>query len=216
MGLMTSTLSEYLEPILQMIKNLIACEDAYINVNHLDSIVAKDALLNLFKKNNDLPREENAFKKVESNNNIYRNSDNEDEEGEESEEEHEVSLAIKEFFDSFMDTYGVNKIDTKNKESANIKRVNNTIATVSFQMHLFNVGYEADKNIITHIPKIGLINDWKIMEVNDSPVESENFETQITKNCMSSYFNIGRKHITDLVPKIIMAFLISKTKKNFL
>ena len=52
MDLMASTLSVYLEPTFQMIKNLIACEDAYINVNHPDFIVAKDALLNLFKKNN--------------------------------------------------------------------------------------------------------------------------------------------------------------------
>ena len=77
-----------------MIKNLIACEDAYINLNHSDFITAKDALLNLFKKNNDSSWEENVFEKVESNN-IYRNSDNEDDEAEESEEEHEEGLAKK-------------------------------------------------------------------------------------------------------------------------
>ena len=97
-----------------------------------------------------------------------------------------------------------------------MKRVNNTIATASFQMHSFSVGYEADNNMTTHIPQIGLINDSKIMEVNDSPVESEIVETQIIKNCMSSYFNIVRKHIADLVPKTIMAFLINKTKENSL
>ena len=53
MDVMNNLLSEYLDPTLQMIKNLIACEDSYINVNHPDFIVAKDALLNLFKKGND-------------------------------------------------------------------------------------------------------------------------------------------------------------------
>ena len=73
MDLMTSTLFDYLEPTSQMIEKLIAYEDVYININHPDIIVIKDALLNLFKKNKDPPHEENVFIKVESNNNIYRN-----------------------------------------------------------------------------------------------------------------------------------------------
>ena len=44
---------------------------------------------------------------------------------------HKEGLARKEFFKNFMDTYEVNKIDTKNKDSAYMKWVNNTIAIAS-------------------------------------------------------------------------------------
>ena len=83
-------------------------------------------------------------------------------------------------------------------------------------MHPFSVGYEADNSMIVHIPQIRLINAPKIMRVNESQGESEIVETQIIKNYMSSYFNIIRKHIADLVPKTIMAFLINKTEENSL
>ena len=81
MDLMTSTLFDYLEPTSQMIKNLIACEDAYISVI-IQILLFLIYSCNLFKKNNDPPREENIFEKVESNNNFFRNSDNEDDDGE--------------------------------------------------------------------------------------------------------------------------------------
>ena len=83
-------------------------------------------------------------------------------------------------------------------------------------MHPFSVGYEADNSMIAHIHQIRRINPPKIMRVNDCPGGREIVETQIIKNCMSSYFNIVRKHIADLVPKAIMAFLINKTKDNSL
>ena len=87
--LFNSTLAEYLEPTLQMIKNLIAWEDAYVNVNHPDFIVAKDALLNLFKKDKSPPPEENVFEKTEENNNIYRDIGNDEEESEEDDDDDE-------------------------------------------------------------------------------------------------------------------------------
>ena len=77
-------------------------------------------------------------------------------------------------------------------------------------MHPFSVGYEADNSMIVYISQIRIINAPKIMRVNESQGESEIVETQIIKNCMSSYFNIVRKHISDLVPKTIMVFLINK------
>ena len=44
-----------------MIRNLIAIEDAYINVNNPDFILAWDATLNIFKKKQDPPAEEAIF-----------------------------------------------------------------------------------------------------------------------------------------------------------
>eukprot|EP00343_Euplotes_focardii_P002486 CAMPEP_0205807072 /NCGR_PEP_ID=MMETSP0205-20121125/10749_1 /ASSEMBLY_ACC=CAM_ASM_000278 /TAXON_ID=36767 /ORGANISM="Euplotes focardii, Strain TN1" /LENGTH=441 /DNA_ID=CAMNT_0053080831 /DNA_START=187 /DNA_END=1512 /DNA_ORIENTATION=+ len=199
-------LSEYLQPTLQMIKNLIACEDAYINVNHPDFIVAKDALLNLFKKGNDPPPEENVFEKVEENNNIYRDSDQESEESDD-EEEFEEGFTRKEFFDNMMENGNVNENDF-NKKGSYIKRTTNKPA------NKYSVGYEADNNMITHIPQVSLMEPPKKMRVDTSPNGREIVETNIIKNCLSSYFNIVRKHIADLVPKTIMAFLINKTKEN--
>ena len=206
-----STLAEYLEPTLQMIKNLIACEDAYVNVNHPDFIVAKDALLNLFKKDRNPPPEENVFEKPEDVNNIYKDSDGE---GEESEEEEDEGVTRKNFFDNFMETNGVNKIDTSNKDSAYMKRINSTKVSNLPKDHQFTVGYEADNNMLSHISQVGLVNAPKIMRVDNEASARERIETKIIKNCVSSYFNIVRKHIADLVPKTIMAFLINKIKEN--
>ena len=44
-----------------MIRNLIAIEDAYINVNNPDFILARDATLNIFKKKQDPPSEDAVF-----------------------------------------------------------------------------------------------------------------------------------------------------------
>ena len=204
-------MSEYLEPTLQMIKNLIACEDAYVNVNHPDFIVAKDALLNLFKRKRNPPPEENVFEKIEDNHNIYKNSDGEEEE---SEEEYEEGITRKNFFDNFMETNEVNKIDTTNKDSAYLKRVNSTQASSLPKNHQFTAGYEADNNMLSHISQVGLIHAPKLMRIDNEPTAREGVETKIIKNWVSSYFNIVRKHLADLVPKTIMAFLINKIKDN--
>lgn len=61
MDVFSSILNEYLEPTQQMIRNLIAIEDAYINVNNPDFILARDATLNIFKKKQDPPSEDAVF-----------------------------------------------------------------------------------------------------------------------------------------------------------
>ncbi|CAI2360446.1 unnamed protein product [Moneuplotes crassus] len=193
---------------MQMIKNLIACEDAYINVNHPDFIVAKDALLNIFKKGNDPPPEENVFEKIEENNNIYRDSDQESEEEDDEEEMLEEGYTRREFFDNLMEQDNVNEVEPDNKAGSYLKRPSNKNEVKYF------IGYEAENNMITHIPQVGLIKPPKKMRVDIDPNGREIVETQIIKNCLSSYFNIVRKHIADLVPKTIMAFLINKAKEN--
>lgn len=209
MDVMNNLLSEYLQPTTQMIKNLIAVEDSYINVNHPDFIVAKDALLNLFKKGNDPPPEANVFEKIQENNNIYRDSDLEDEEEEEElMDEFEEGYARKEYFEGLMELEGVNKIENNPKNSAYLKRLNHK------KEEKYGIGYDAENNMITHIPQVGLVNPPKKMRVDTTPNGREIVETQIIKNCLTSYFNIVRKHIADLVPKTIMAFLINKTKET--
>ena len=39
-------------------------------------------------------------------------------------------------------------------------------------------------------------------------------EIKIIKNLISSYFNIVRKNMNDIVPKTIIAFLVNKTKNQ--
>ena len=118
------------------------------------------------------------------------------------------------YFDNFMESNDVNKVDTKNKDSAYMQRVNNSKPSSLPRDHQFTVGYEADNNMLTHIPQIGLVKAPKLMRVDNTPSGREIVETQIIKNCVASYFNIVRKHIGDLVPKTIMAFLINKIKDN--
>ena len=118
------------------------------------------------------------------------------------------------FFDNFNQINEVNKIDTSNKDSAYMKRANSTKASTLPSDHQFTIGYEADNNMLSHISQVGLVSAPKIMRVDNVPSGREVIETQIIKNCVSSYFNIVRKHIGDLVPKTIMAFLINKIKEN--
>ena len=39
-------------------------------------------------------------------------------------------------------------------------------------------------------------------------------EIRIIKNLITSYFNIVRKSLNDIVPKTVISFLINKTKNN--
>jgi dynamin 1-like protein len=39
-------------------------------------------------------------------------------------------------------------------------------------------------------------------------------EIKIIKNLITSYFNIVRKNMNDIVPKTIIAFLVNKTKNS--
>lgn len=71
MDVFSSILNEYLEPTQQMIRNLIAIEDAYINVNNPDFILARDATLNIFKKKQDPPSEDAVFQRHDSHHTIY-------------------------------------------------------------------------------------------------------------------------------------------------
>ncbi len=76
---MCSILADYLEPTYQMIRNLIAIEDAYINVNNPDFILARDATLNIFKRRNDPPQDHaQMFSRPEPNHNIFQEAPSED------------------------------------------------------------------------------------------------------------------------------------------
>lgn len=48
-------------------------------------------------------------------------------------------------------------------------------------------------------------------EAGDSSPRSS-MEIRIIKNLITSYFNIVRKNMNDIVPKTIIAFLVNKTK----
>jgi len=46
----------------------------------------------------------------------------------------------------------------------------------------------------------------------NNPSDKENFETELIKYLLVSYFNIVRKNVKDTVPKSIMHFLVNKSK----
>lgn len=52
------------------------------------------------------------------------------------------------------------------------------------------------------------------MKASIEPNNKELLETSMIKKLIESYFNIVRKTIGDLVPKIIMAFLVQHSKKE--
>jgi hypothetical protein len=117
-----------------MIRNLIAIEDAYINVNNPDFILARDATLNIFKKKNDPPSEENVFQRQDPNHNIYSNQRDEIGAMKEREEwdELEEDKTERDF-----------KRMEKPKESE-LHNINNR----------FSVGYEAMSNMKTKVGNI--------------------------------------------------------------
>ena len=180
MDVMNSLLSEYLEPTLQMIKNLIAIEDAYINVNHPDFIVAKDALLNLFKKGNDPPPEENVFEKPEQNCNIYQESEAEGES--DDDDQLEEGYTRKEYFDHAYEEEKHKSEVRKYKEKGYSKQRAQKSGMTAKADHEFSVGYDADNNMITHIPQVTLDKVPQTMRVDNSPNGREIVETQILKN----------------------------------
>jgi len=78
MDVFSTILNEYLEPTQQMIRNLIAIEDAYINVNNPDFILARDATLNIFKKKQDPPSEEGIFQRHDGHHTIFNSNQREE------------------------------------------------------------------------------------------------------------------------------------------
>jgi len=48
----------------------------------------------------------------------------------------------------------------------------------------------------------------------NTPTDKENFETELIKYLLISYFDIVRKNVKDTVPKSIMHFLVNKSKET--
>jgi replication fork clamp-binding protein CrfC len=51
-------------------------------------------------------------------------------------------------------------------------------------------------------------------KLQDTLTEKENFDTELIKHLITSYFMIVRKNIKDFVPKTIMLFLVNESKEN--
>ena len=164
-------------------------------MNNPDFILARDATLNIFKRKNDPPSEDQIFNRPPRNNNIDMGYSPNQERPEMDEEYKEDLLS-----ENGPPTTGKN-IAAMIKES---------------EMHSlgnkFSVGYEAFSNMKSKVQNVPLPQVPEHMRMNDNPGSREIVETQVLKNCLTSYFNIVRKHINDLVPKTIMAFLVNKTK----
>lgn len=198
--LLSELLNELLLPTKQMIKNLIAVEDAYINVNHPDFILARDATLNIFKRNNDPPSSDNVFAKPDKNHNIYENGGEEEVKAVISDEE-DGDLVNDDFNNPngegfFSKIWGTNKNEQQKPQSGN-----------PYHAHYDIDQMKSRRERDIHLPMVP-----NKMRMDDDPGSREILETQILKNCVTSYFNIVRKHIIDLVPKTVMAFLVNKAK----
>jgi len=198
MDAICSLLTEYLEPTQQMIRNLIAIEDAYINVNNPDFILARDATLNIFKS--EKPQQSEFQQDNGGARSMYSNNREEKmmEERKQVLEDDEITS----------ETYS-----PKDNESQNA-----ALQLKNSDMHAltnkFSVGYEAISNMKNRVQNVDLSAVPKRMRIEDEPGSREMVETQVLKNCLVSYFNIVRKHINDLVPKTIMAFLVNKSKET--
>lgn len=182
---MNGVLDKLLDPTNTMIKNLIEIEKSYINTTHPDFLGPEQSVLNLF--------DDRVSVHNENNQSVNHGNQN------------------KNFpFSTFTGGFGgnVNNITNNNLNNVNI-------------MSNFS---HVNKNKMKDNDE----EDEKKQEDNNSILGSQIFpnqmrpgfpssrdvmETCIIKNLISSYYNVVKKNVSDLVPKTIMCFLVNESKR---
>lgn len=202
---MVNVLDKLLEPTNKMIKNLIDIEKSYINTTHPDFLGPEQSVLNLFDDRNYIENDYTDINQINNNQNnlVMNNSDNAN-----------------------------SKINDATYNNNSNKNQNNSIK--NFPISSSNTNNEKLNNIniksnFSQLKKINQKLEDNLIEENKDnsdnysnypshmrpgiPSTREVMETCIIKNLISSYYNVVKKNISDLVPKTIMCFLVNESKR---
>ena len=77
---------------------------------------------------------------------------------------------------------------------------------------LYDSVYTADKNLMQGAISVNLPDIPTNMRAEGGTSPRTFMETNIIKNLITSYYDVVRKNVGDLVPKTVMAFLVNQSK----
>ncbi|KAG1145494.1 hypothetical protein G6F37_001520 [Rhizopus arrhizus] len=184
-------LRERLGPTVTYIESLIAIERAYINTNHPDFLGAAGAMANL---------EQEARKKKKS-----------------------EALRRKQFVEMKQKAELVNETSRQQQETATKESLlsyffgganNDEKSTVGLQEMMTKAQY-APFMSVNSLMQNEMIKKLEQTSLDDEvATDREELETQLIRTLITSYFNIVRKNIQDLVPKSIMHLLVNHSRES--
>ncbi|KAG9284663.1 hypothetical protein G9A89_004705 [Geosiphon pyriformis] len=220
-------LRERLLPTSEYVESLISIQRAYINTNHPDFIGGGGAISDLVKKNE---RRRKEFDKVNKkgivmggNSSFHAPVTNGSIIG--SKEDPDV-LTIS---DGFKEPSSVKDFSLQN--STNIPATNTAgwAQREGFLTYFFGSGNKADRTALPDQQtnrggssnKLGIDSseidkklDMLSFEESYNLTEQEEMETQLIRSLITSYFNLVRKTIQDIVPKAIMHLLVNFSRES--
>ncbi|RGB25503.1 Dynamin central region-domain-containing protein [Rhizophagus diaphanus] len=208
-------LREQQGPTSSYVESLISIQRAYINTNHPDFIGGGGAISDLVKKNEKKRRE---FEKLNRRANNFSNSS--------------IHASVN----------GINKDEIHDGSSISDKESSGTRDMIglqngmnssswaqreSFLTYFFGSGNKTDRTILPDQPvpsrsgnfsrDIEDLDKLENMSLNEDTLhltEREEMETQLIRSLITSYFNIVRKTIQDIVPKAIMHLLVNHSRES--
>ncbi|KAG1126176.1 hypothetical protein G6F61_002193 [Rhizopus arrhizus] len=183
-------LRERLGPTVTYVENLIAIERAYINTNHPDFLGAAGAMASLEQESRKKMRLA-AFKRRQLAAMNYRSDSASVVSGQ---EENSSKESLFSYF------FGRGGTDNKNEKS-NVESV-----VVKAQEAAPPLNSIVQNEMIKKLEQISLDDEFV--------TDKEELEIQLIRTLITSYFNIVKKNIQDLVPKSIMHLLVNHSRES--
>jgi len=191
-SVMTNVLDKLLDPTNTMIKNLINIEKSFINTTHPDFLGPEQSVLNLFDERMTVEEPSNSH----NNNNNNQNNPN---------------SSTRNFpLNSYSGNY--NHQGQQGGNNVNSVNINSNFSHV--KKNKMKEEEEDEKKNEETVSVIGNNNSSFPNQMRPGfPSSRDVMETCIIKNLISSYYNVVKKNVSDLVPKTIMCFLVNESKR---
>ncbi|RIA95554.1 dynamin-related protein [Glomus cerebriforme] len=212
-------LREQQGPTSSYVESLISIQRAYVNTNHPDFIGGGGAISDLVKKNEKKRKE---FEKLNRRANNYSNS---------SGIHASVNGINKDEIHDGSPISDILKESSGTRETINLQNgMNNPSSWAqreSFLTYFFGSGNKTDRTVLPDQPvpsrngnfsrdneDLDKLENISLNEDTLHLTEREEMETQLIRSLITSYFNIVRKTIQDIVPKAIMHLLVNHSRES--
>lgn len=182
-----SYIEECLVPTEDMVSNLVSCELAHINTSHPDFIGGSQAIATVLEHKKGLV--ERSKKKFEEDTNVLRQS---------------LSTPFKSQDQQEIPSPAILLTDKKRKkeEEGTSERHQGWIAS------FFGGASKGTPE------SISLQEPPRVLKVSETKNEQEELEVAVTRLLVSSYFSIVSKNLQDLIPKIVVHFMVNCVKSG--
>ncbi|CAG8454909.1 8026_t:CDS:10 [Paraglomus occultum] len=217
-------LRERLPPTAEYVESLVAIQRAYINTNHPDFIGGGGAISDIVKQNEKKRRDVEKHQRRTANMSNASHHEKATNGLTTKDDALETSSNSDSYTDSHMRDYSMNGISPTSGSNSWSQRE-------SFLTYFFGSGNKADRTVLPDQGSSGRSSVYSkaipmdmdelekkfdstlLSDENSNLTEREQMEAQLIRSLITSYFNIVRKTIQDLVPKSIMHLLVNYSRE---